>query len=196
MALPARVVPERTSGIRDLAEAIPSTALLAVAALLIALLFGLFLGILSALKVHTWVDNLIAVLAVLGYSLPSYVAAILLALVFGYWLENWTGLEVQGGLALDDFGDWDLRWRNLVLPAIALGLRPVALIAQLTRGAMLSILSRTIPSARAKGLPAAVVVVRHALRNALNPVASAVSGWFAALLTGAFLLKMSLISKV
>ena len=171
-----------------LAEAIPSTALLAVAALLIALLFGLFLGILSALKVHTWVDNLIAVLAVLGYSLPSYVAAILLALVFGYWLENWTGLEVQGSLyALDDFGDWDLRWRNLVLPAIALGLRPVALIAQLTRGAMLDVLFQDyVRTARAKGLPAAAVVVRHALRNALNPVASAVSGWFAALLTGAF----------
>lgn len=171
-----------------LSDAIPATALLAVTALAIALLFGLILGILSALKVHTWVDNLVAVLAVLGYSLPSYVAAILLALVFGYWLENWTGLEVQGSLyALDDFGDWELRWRNLVLPAIALGLRPVALIAQLTRSAMLEVLSQDyVRTARAKGLPARTVVLRHALRNALNPVASAVSGWFATLLTGAF----------
>lgn len=171
-----------------LADAIPATALLAFSALLFAALSGLLLGVYSALRAHSWVDNLISVLAVLGYSLPSYVAAMLLALVFGYWLESWTGLEVQGSLyALNDFGEWELRWKNLILPAIALGLRPVALIAQLTRSAMLDVLSQDyVRTARAKGLPGRTVIIRHALRNALNPVTSAISGWFAALLTGAF----------
>lgn len=171
-----------------LANAIPATALLAGVALLLAAVLGIFFGVVAALRPHSWADNAIAVLSVFGYSLPSYVAAMLLALVFGFALGEWTGLEVQGSLfALDDFGEWQLRWRNLVLPAVALGLRPVALIAQLTRSAMLDVLSQDyVRTARAKGLPARIVVVKHALRNALNPVTSAISGWFAALLTGAF----------
>ncbi len=171
-----------------LSDAIPATALLAFSALLFAIVLGIFLGIVAALRVHSWADHTIAVVAVFGYSLPSYVAAMLLALIFGYALSDWTGLEVQGSLlALDDFGDWQLRWRNLVLPTLALGLRPVALIAQLTRSAMLDVLSQDyVRTARAKGLPARIVVFKHALRNALNPVTSAVSSWFAALLTGAF----------
>ncbi|MFM8487532.1 MAG: ABC transporter permease, partial [Bacteroidota bacterium] len=86
--------------------------------------------------------------------------------------------------------EWTLRWGNLVLPAVALGLRPVALIAQLTRSAMLEVLSQDyIRTATAKGLPRTTVVIRHALRNALNPLISAVSGWFGALLTGAFFIE-------
>ena len=171
-----------------LAEAIPNTALLAGIAMLLATLLGILFGVLAALRPHTWVDHLIAVLSVFGYSLPSYVAAMLLALVFGYWLGDHTGLEVQGSLhVLDDFGDWEFRWRNLVLPAVALGMRPVALITQLTRSAMLDVLSQDyVRTATAKGLPSRRVIVRHALRNALNPIVSAISGWFAALLTGAF----------
>jgi peptide/nickel transport system permease protein len=112
----------------------------------------------------------------------------LLALLFGYAWGHWTGLEVQGSLfALDDFGEWELRWRNMILPALALGLRPVALIAQLTRSAMLDVLSQDyVRTATAKGLSAPVVIIKHALRNAMNPIVSAISGWFAALLTGAF----------
>jgi ABC-type dipeptide/oligopeptide/nickel transport system permease component len=128
---------------------------------------------------------------VLGYSVPSYVAAMLLALVFGYALGAWTQLELQGSLfVLDDFGAWRVRWRNLLLPAVALGLRPVALIAQLTRSAMLDVLGQEfVRTARAKGLPWRAVVFRHALRNALNPIVSALSGWVAALLTGAFFIE-------
>ena len=112
----------------------------------------------------------------------------LFALVFGYALGEWTGLEIQGSLfVLSDFGEWQVRWRNLVLPALALGLRPVALITQLTRSAMLDVLSQDfVRTATAKGLSQKIVVVKHALRNALNPIVSAISGWFAALLTGAF----------
>ena len=171
-----------------LAEAIPTTALLAVVAMLLSSLLGICLGVLAALFPRTFWDNCIAVVSVFGYSVPSYVAAMLLALVFGYFLESWTGLNVQGSLfVLDDFGEWQLQWKNLVLPAVALGLRPVALITQLTRSAMLDVLSQDyVRTATAKGLTRYSVVFRHALRNALNPIVSAISGWFAALLTGAF----------
>ncbi len=171
-----------------LADAIPATALLAGTAMLLATFLGLLFGIVAALKQHSWLDHLVSVISVFGYSLPSYVAAMLFALVFGYALGEWTGLEIQGSLfVLSDFGEWQVRWRNLVLPALALGLRPVALITQLTRSAMLDVLSQDfVRTATAKGLSQKIVVVKHALRNALNPIVSAISGWFAALLTGAF----------
>ena len=171
-----------------LADAIPATALLAGTAMLLATFLGLFFGVFAALRPHSWIDHLVSVFSVFGYSLPSYVAAMLLALVFGYALGDWTGLEIQGSLfVLSDFGEWQLRWQNLVLPAIALGLRPVALITQLTRSAMLDVLSQDfVRTASAKGLSQKTVIVKHALRNALNPLVSAISGWFAALLTGAF----------
>lgn len=171
-----------------LAEAVPATALLAGVAMLLATLLGLFLGVVAALRPHSGRDHLIAVVSVFGYSLPSYVAAMLLALLFGFALGDWTGLNIQGSLyVLDDFGEWQVQWRNLILPVIALGLRPVALITQLTRSAMLDVLSQDyIRTATAKGLSRNVVIIRHGLRNALNPLVSAISGWFAALLTGAF----------
>ncbi len=171
-----------------LASAIPATALLAVAALLFALLLGIPLGIFAALRPRSFWDSGISMLTVLGYSLPSYVAAMLLALLFGYAFGSVTGLNVQGGIfVLDDFGDWHTEWKNLILPALALGMRPVALITQLTRSAMLDVLSQDyVRTALAKGLPFYRVVYKHALRNALNPLVSAVSSWFAALLTGAF----------
>jgi ABC-type dipeptide/oligopeptide/nickel transport system permease component len=171
-----------------LADAIPATALLAGTAMLLATILGLMFGVFAALKPHTWLDHLVSVISVFGYSLPSYVAAMFFALVFGYAFGNWTGLEIQGSLfVLSDFGEWQLHWRNLVLPALALGLRPVALITQLTRSAMLDVLTQDfVRTATAKGLSQRIVVVKHALRNALNPLVSAISGWFAALLTGAF----------
>lgn len=171
-----------------LADAIPVTALLAIVALLLATILGIGFGVIAALRPHTGWDHFISVISVFGYSLPTYVAAMLLVLVFGYALGDWTGLNIQGSLyVLDDFGDWRFQGRNLILPALALGLRPVALITQLTRSAMLEVLAQDyVRTARAKGLPARRVILRHALRNALNPIVSAISGWFAALLTGAF----------
>jgi peptide/nickel transport system permease protein len=171
-----------------LAAAIPATALLASTALLFALLLGIPMGVLAALRPRSIWDHSISVLSVLGYSLPSYVAAMLMALCFGYALGAITGLNIQGGIfVLDDFGDWHTEWKNLILPAIALGMRPVALITQLTRSAMLDVLSQDyVRTAVAKGLSFYQVVFKHALRNALNPLVSAVSSWFAALLTGAF----------
>lgn len=169
-------------------EAFKSTFLLAILAMIFAIIPGIMLGILSAVRKGSWIDQLTMTLSVLGYSLPSYIVAILIAFVFGYWLSDWTGLHVQGSLfELDDLGDEHLNWRNIILPAVALGLRPIALITQMTRSALLEVLSQDyIRTARAKGLSPRVILIRHALRNALNPVITAISGWFAGLLAGAF----------
>jgi peptide/nickel transport system permease protein len=169
-------------------DAIPQTAILALFAMVIATFIGLILGVIAALKPGSWFDTTSIIASVMGYSLPSYIVAMILALTLGYWFADWTGLNIQGSLfELDDFGDEKIVWKNLVLPAIALGIRPVALIQQLTRGTMLDILTMDyIRTAKAKGLPASTVIIRHALRNALNPVTTAISGWFAGLLAGAF----------
>ncbi|MBL7828169.1 MAG: ABC transporter permease [Saprospiraceae bacterium] len=171
-----------------LAEALPATALLAGSAMLLAILLGVTMGVFAAIKAHSVWDHFFSVVSVFGYSMPSYVVAMLLALVFGFALGDFTGLNIQGSMmVLDDFGEWQFQWKNLILPSLALGLRPVALIAQLTRSAMLDVLSQDyIRTATAKGLSRRIVIVKHALRNALNPLVSAVSGWFGALLTGAF----------
>jgi len=169
-------------------EAVPLTLALAIGAILLAALIGIPLGILAALNQNSWVDYLAVTSSVVGISVPSYVSAMLLALVFGYAFYDWTGLEVQGSLIeLDDWGETVIRWENLILPTIALGIRPVAIVTQLTRSAMLDVLSQDfVRTAKAKGLKTSQVVFKHALRNALNPVITALSGWFAALLAGAF----------
>ncbi len=171
-----------------LAEAIPRTFILGLTAIGLAILIGLVLGVFAALRQHSWFDHFAVTISVIGISVPSYVSAMVLALVFGYWLRDYTGLEVQGSVyGLDDFGDERYFWRNLILPALALGVRPIAIITQLTRSAMLEVLSQDyIRTARSKGLAPLKVVFKHALRNALNPVVTAVSGWFAGLLAGAF----------
>ena len=171
-----------------LAAAIPQTAILALAAMLIATILGIFLGVIAALKPNSWFDTTAIVASVAGYSLPSYIVAMMLALIFGYWFSDWTGLNIQGSLfELNDFGDEQTVWKNLILPAVALGIRPVALITQLTRSTMLDILTMDyVRTAKAKGVSKWGVVIKHALRNALNPVTTAISGWFAGLLAGAF----------
>jgi peptide/nickel transport system permease protein len=171
-----------------LASAIPQTAILALVAILVAAFLGIILGVLSSLRPGSWFDTTAIVTAVMGYSLPSYIVAMMLALVFGYWLSPFTGLNIQGSLfELDDFGEQQIVWKNIILPALALGIRPIALISQLTRSTMLDILSMDyVRTAKAKGLSRFKVVFKHALRNALNPVTTAISGWFAGLLAGAF----------
>ncbi len=167
---------------------VPRTAILAFAAILLAIVIGIPLGVAAALRQNSMFDNTAVVTSVLGFSIPSYVSAMLLAVFFGYYLSAYTGLQVSGSVyGLDDFGDERYFWGNLILPAIALGIRPVAIITQLTRSAMLDVLAQDyIRTAKAKGLKYKTIVFKHALRNALNPVVTAVSGWFAALLAGAF----------
>lgn len=174
-----------------LAEALPGTLILALAAMLLATVIGILLGVLAALKKGTWIDISAIAGSVAGISTPSFFAGLLIAYVFGYLLHNITGLNMIGSLwEYDAFDGRRLALQNLVLPAIALGIRPLAIITQLTRSAVLDVLSQDyIRTAYAKGLNTTKVVWRHALPNALNPVITAVTGWLAELLAGSFFIE-------
>ncbi|MBJ6145815.1 ABC transporter permease [Hymenobacter sp. BT559] len=170
----------------------PGTLWLALAAMLLAAVGGVALGVAAALRPQSWLDRALVTTSVLGISVPSFVAAILIAVTFGFYWSHWTGLSLTGQLyETDPFtGESHLVLRNLLLPAVALGVRPLAIIMQLTRSSMLDVLSQDyIRTARAKGLSGGSTVWRHALRNALNPVVTAVSGWLASLMAGAFFIE-------
>lgn len=171
-----------------LARKILPTALLAVFAMLLASIIGVLLGILAALNYGKLLDKITVAFAVTGISVPSYFSAILLAILFGYYLSKYTGLNVTGSLIdLTDTGEYFIHWKNLILPTIALGIRPIAIITQLTRNSMLDVLRADyVRTATAKGLSRKVVIFKHTLRNALNPVVTSITGWFASLLAGAF----------
>ena len=171
-----------------IATAFPQTALLALVAMLFALAVGITLGVVCALHKDTWIDRTTLVLSTLGMSLPSFFAAILIAWLFAYVLADWTGLNMFGNLyTVDDYGEGEyIDLKNLILPALTLGIRPLATLTQLTKNSMLEALSQDyIRTARAKGLSRRRVVVHHALRNALNPVVTSATGWLAGLLAGA-----------
>ncbi|GGG37636.1 ABC transporter permease [Hymenobacter glacieicola] len=167
------------------------TLWLAVAAMLLAAVLGIGLGIVAALKPHSWLDRTLLSTSVLGISVPSFVAAILIAMTFGFYWSSWTGLNLTGQLyETDAFTGRHLTLKNLLLPAFALGIRPLAVIVQLTRSSMLEVMSQDyIRTARAKGLSGYRTVMGHAVKNALNPVITAVSGWLASLMAGAFFIE-------
>lgn len=171
-----------------IAETLPNTAILAVSAIAIALAIGIILGIFSAIYQDTLVDKSIQILSTLGMSLPSFFSAILFAWFFAFVLKDLTGLNMTGNLyELDDFGEKrELILKNLILPAVVLGIRPLAVVSQLMRNALLEQLQEDyIRTARAKGLSEFNIIYKHALKNALNPVITAISGWFASMLAGA-----------
>jgi len=171
-----------------LAEAFVPTMILASVAMIAATLAGLLLGIFSALNKDGWFDRLALVVSIIGMSLPSFFAAIIIAWLFAYVLAGYTGLSMFGSLyTVDDFGRGEyINLKNIILPAFTLAIRPLAIITELTRSSMLEVMSQDyIRTARAKGLSLYRIITRHALRNALNPVVTAVSGWFASLMAGA-----------
>jgi peptide/nickel transport system permease protein len=171
-----------------LSDALPGTFILAFAAITFATVFGIALGVLAALQKGTWLDTSAILTSVAGISAPSFFAGLLIAYIFGYVLSNYTGLSMVGSLwEYDTFGGRYLSIKNLILPALTLGIRPLAIITQLTRSALLDVLSQDyIRTAYAKGLKKHQVIWRHALPNALNPVVTAISGWLAELLAGSF----------
>ena len=175
-----------------LAEALPATLILAFIAMLFACFFGILLGVLSAIKKDTWVDKTSILVSIAGISAPSFFIAIIVAYLFGYILHDYTGLNITGSLyEIDEVtGEKYLVIKNIILPAFTLGIRPLAVIAQLTRSSMLDVLQQDfIRTAYAKGLSRKKVIFKHALRNALNPVVTAITGWFAELLAGAFFIE-------
>jgi peptide/nickel transport system permease protein len=173
-----------------MAECLEGTMWLAVSAMALATVMGLFLGVVAALNFNGFWDRAMLTISTLGISMPSFVMAILMAMVFGYYLSDYTGLPPYGymwELDIENPQNRILHLERLVLPCITLGIRPMAIIAQLTRSAMLEILAKDfIRTARSKGLSEAKVIIKHALKNALNPVITAVSGWMASLMAGAF----------
>ena len=175
-----------------LMQALPGTLILAIAAMFIAILIGIPLGVLSAVKHNTWLDTTAVFSSIIGISAPSFFIGIIIAYIFGFVLSDWTGLHITGNwYELDiNTGEKRLTLQNLILPAITLGIRPLAIITQLTRSAMLDVLDQDyIRTAYAKGLSKNRVIWKHGLRNALNPVITAVTGWFAELLAGAFFIE-------
>jgi peptide/nickel transport system permease protein len=171
-----------------IAEAFPKTLMLAAVSMLFAFLAGVTIGIISAIYKDGIFDRIAMVLSVLGMSLPSFFAAIIIAWVFAFLLADFTGLNMTGSMhTVDDFGRGEyLDLKNLILPAITLGIRPLGVLVELTRSSMLEVMSQDyIRTARAKGLTEFRVITRHALKNALNPVITAASGWFASLMAGA-----------
>ena len=171
-----------------ISETLPNTIVLAVSAITLAILLGIFLGIISANARDTWLDKLIQVISTFGMSVPSFFSAILVAWLLGYVLHKYTNLNMTGSLyEMDDFGEAiTIQWKNIVLPALVLGIRPLAVVIQLMRNSLLEVYNQEyIRTAQAKGLNQRQIVWRHALKNALNPVVTAVSGWFASMLAGA-----------
>ena len=230
-----------------LSEVMPGTFILAFVSILLALIAGLLLGVVSALKKDGFYDRLILFLSALGMAGPSFFVAMLVAWLgaviwreeielslyfivtgavvvaswmvyhrvkksavwlipcvvafvgwtfagtsWGHWLNAGvtlpgTGLNMTGSLyGVDVWQGEFLDLKNLILPVITLMVRPLSVIVQLTRSSLLEVMQQDyIRTARAKGLSEREVIFRHALRNALNPVITAVSGWFASLLAGA-----------
>ena len=171
-----------------LSEAFPNTLILAFVSILFAFVIGVLLGVLTAIVNSNFLNRLTLFITTIGMSLPSFFAAILIAWLFGFVLESITGLSMTGSLfSVDDYGNGAyLDLKNLILPALTLGLRPLAVITELTRTTLLEVMSMDyIRTAKAKGLKKWRVIGVHALRNAMTPVVTAVSGWFASLLAGA-----------
>jgi len=264
-------------------EALPATMILAITAMGIATIFGVFLGVVAAIKKGSFFDNFTLIVAVIGMSAPSFFMALIISWIGGwvwyevtwfpklpfialgaglfigivfnsfrknrdlfaglamqkerginYYFKNFSigyvleqgvkffgigmaawffGVMINGlkgyemipliesylafpGTDLEMAGPWTMpnemtgedetHWRNLILPAITLGIRPLAIIMQLTRSSLLDVLSQDyVRTARAKGLSEFRVIWRHAMKNAMNPVVTAISGWFASLLAGA-----------
>lgn len=160
-------------------ERLPATALLATTSILIATILGILVGVVAAWKPNSWVDSTMMSVSLLGISLPAFVVGLLLVLLFGVVLE-WFPIS----------GYVDRGIEYLVLPMVTLAIRPLAIIARVTRSSMLEVLGQDyVRTARAKGLSTSAVFVKHALRNALNPVVTTVSAWFAGLLAGTYFIE-------
>lgn len=155
-------------------EQLPSTVALALAALTVALSFGLILGLAASLRHGTWFDSFVMGLSVSGLSIPTFWFGLLLIILFSVKLKMFPSISK------------DSSFESLFLPALTLGLPEAAVVARMVRASMLDVLGREyITTARAKGLPQVMVIFKHALRNALIPVVTFLGLQMAYLLGGA-----------
>jgi len=170
-------------------QAFIGTMVLAIAAMLLALAIGIPLGVWASMRQGTWVDHIIVGSSAIGISMPSFFSAMLFSWLFGFVWHEYTGLPMTGSLwEIDEMGESrTLMWSNMILPALALGIRPLAVFIQLTRNTMVEMLAQDfVRSAKAKGLSTWQATWKHALPNALNPLITSVGGWFSSLLAGSF----------
>jgi peptide/nickel transport system permease protein len=175
-----------------LGEALPGTIVLALAAIIFALTGGLLLGMIAAVYRGKWPDHLAITASIAGTSFPSFFVAIVLAYLIGILWHQYSGLMPNGSLfAINEVsGRKYLEIKNLILPAVTLGLRPLAIITQLTRSSLIEVMQQDyIRTGFAKGLSKTSVMMKHALPNAFNPVLSATTGWFAEMLAGSFFIE-------
>jgi oligopeptide transport system permease protein len=160
-----------------LCDAFPVSLELGGMALLLAIIVGVPLGTIAAVRRGTATDWVAMFVSTMGVSLPSFLNGALLIFVFGLWLKI---LPV----AL-----WE-NWRNMILPAVTLAVGPTAYLSRLTRASVLDVLNKDyVRTARSKGLSEPNTVVKHVLRNALVPVATVLGPLTAALITGSFVVE-------
>lgn len=159
----------------EILNVFPNTVQLAVAAMIIAIILGIFLGIVSAVKQNSLLDNIVMVLALVGTSAPIFWIGILMILLFSVNL---------GWLPPSGFGSF----KQLIMPAVALGMQSTAVVARMTRSSMLEVIRQDfVKTARAKGQRELIVIIRHVFRNALIPIITVVGLQFGTLLGGAML---------
>lgn len=188
----------------DIVQFFPATLELATLALVIAIVFGIALGVLSAVYRNSLLDHAARVISLIGVSMPVFWLGLVLMLVFYYrlgWLPEPGRLDIMlieppriTGMMLVDAAiaaDWEVFWdaaAHAVLPATVLGLFGLAGIARITRSSMIDVLSQEyIKTARIKGLTEYAVIVRHGLRNALVPTVTMIGLTYGSLLEGAVL---------
>jgi peptide/nickel transport system permease protein len=171
------------------ARRLPGTLLLAMVSLAIAAALGIGLGVWAGTRPGSALDKGLSLVAFLGVSAPSFFMAIVFIWLFVVVWGSWTGLASSGFVrepAVFHLG-YTWHWRHLLLPALTLSIRPLAIVFQITRDSMIDTLRQDyIRTARAKGLPQWRILRDHALRNSLNPVVTSLTGWLAALLAGTF----------
>lgn len=154
-------------------------------ALVVTIGLGLILGVFAAMRQNTWLDYALTTASVIGYSMPNFVIAAFLILLFGVWLEN-----VTGGTFFYQLGGWNGSLGQIWLPAFALGFPYASIVARLTRASMLEVIRQDyIRTARAKGLRERVIILRHALRNALIPVITILGPLVIGIITGSVVIE-------
>ena len=162
-----------------IAEQFPSTLVLTLAGMAVTLFIGLLAGVVSAMRHHTWIDYGSQFIAVLGVSIPNFLVGLVLIYIFSINMNNLLPAIANGN------------GKELIMPALALGIGGAAIVARLTRSSMLDVMSRDyIRTARSKGVRESTVVWGHALKNALIPVVTIVGLQFGSLLIGAVVIEV------
>lgn len=196
--------------LQDILTALPATLELVVAAFTLAILFGIPLGVVAALKRNTWIDYVVRTLSVLGASVPVFWLALILQLILSNWLGILPGAkrvdeyvvletgfkEVTGFILLDSIVQGNLRvflnaLQHIILPAIVLAMYPFGLSARMTRAVMSEVLNELyIRGAIAWGIPRRTVLYKYALKNVLAPVIASLGLSFGYTVIGAFMVEL------